>query len=62
MALKLNVVVSELAELAVVEANLLLLGAGAQGQARYEVHEEENDAGHDEGVSEASGGVGQLVA
>ena len=40
VAAQLDVVVGELAELAVVEAGVLLSGAGAQGEAGDQVHEE----------------------
>lgn len=58
----LDVVVGELAELAVVHAELLLLGAGAQGQARDEVEDEEDEAGEDEGPGEGSDSASELVA
>jgi hypothetical protein len=58
----LDVVIGELAELAVVETNLLPLGGDAQRQAGHEVHEEQDDAGHDERVREAGDAVGKLVA
>lgn len=57
----LDVVVGELAELAVVEAELLLLGGHAQGQAGDEVHDEEQEAGQDEGPGEGGAGAGNLV-
>lgn len=62
MAAELDVVVGELAHLAVVQAQLLLLGRHAQAQAGDEVQEEQDDAGHDEGVGEAGDAVGELVA
>jgi hypothetical protein len=45
VTLELDVVVGELAELAVVDAELLLCGADAQAQAGNQVHKEEDDAG-----------------
>lgn len=60
--LELDIVVRELAELGIVETHLLFLGGGAQAQAGNEVHQEEDDAGHDEGVGEAGDAVGELVA
>lgn len=59
---QLNVVVGKLAELSIVQTKLLLLGGHAQAQAGHEVHEEENQAGHDKGVAETRDTVGQLVA
>lgn len=61
MTAELDVVVGELAELAVVQAHLLLLGGDAQAEAGDEVHEEEDDAGEDEGVGETGDAVGELV-
>lgn len=61
VARHLNIVVGKLAELAVVEAELLLLGADAEGQTRDEVHEEEEDAGQDKGPGERGAGAGELV-
>lgn len=58
----LDVVVGELAELAVVDADVLILGVDAQGHARDEVHEEEDDAGEGEGVAEDGADAGELVA
>lgn len=45
---KLDVVIRELAELGVIETELLLLGGDTERQAGNEVHEEEDDAGQDE--------------
>jgi hypothetical protein len=59
---ELNVIVGELAELAVIHANLLLGGGGTEGQTGDEVHEEQDDAGEDEGPGEAGEGTGDLVA
>lgn len=60
MALELDVVVGELAELDVVDADLLVLGRDAQAQARDQVHEEQDDAGQHERVREAGDRVGDL--
>lgn len=62
VALELDVVVGELAELAVVEANVLLLGGDAQAEAGHQVHQEQDQARHDERVGEAGDRVGELVA
>lgn len=59
---KLNVVVGKLAELGVIKTKLLLLGSDTQAEARDEVHEEQDDAGHAERVGETGNTVGQLVA
>jgi hypothetical protein len=58
----LDIVIGELAELAVVDADDLCFLAGAQRQTGDQVHEEEDDAGAEEGVGEAGDGVRQLVA
>lgn len=58
----LDVVVGELAELAVVDADVLVLDVDAQGEAGDEVHEEEDDAGEGEGVAEDGADAGELVA
>lgn len=57
-----NVVVGELAHLAVVNTDNLRLLGRAETQEGNEVHHPANDRRHDEGVCEASGGVGKLVA
>lgn len=62
MAAKLDVVVRKLSKLAIIETHLLLLGRDTQAEARNEVHEEENDASHDEGVGKSSNTVGELVS
>lgn len=61
VALDLDVIVRELAELDVVDADVLVLGRHAQAQARDQVHEEQDDACQDERVGEAGNGVGELV-
>jgi hypothetical protein len=58
----LDIVVGKLPELAIVEANLLFFGTGTQRQAGDQVHEEQYDTGHDEGVREPGDTVGQLIA
>lgn len=58
----LNIVVGELAELAVVDTNVLVVDGDAQGEAGDEVHEEENDAGEGERVAEDGADAGELVA
>lgn len=62
LAPMLHIVVRELAELAVIDAHDLGFLGGAQRQAGDQVHEEEDDAGGEEGVGEARDGVGDLVA
>jgi hypothetical protein len=62
VALELNVVVGELAELAVIKTHLLLLGADAKAKTGDEVHDEQDDAGHDEGVRETRHAVSELVS
>lgn len=57
-----NVVVSELAHLGIVNTNDLGLFVGAEAAAGDEVHDPEDDGGHDEGVGDTGGGVGELVA
>jgi len=59
---KLNIIISELSKLAVVETQLLLVDLDAEGKAGDKVHEEEDDAGDDEGPGETGGGAGELVA
>ena len=59
--LQLDVVVGKLAELDVVDADVLLLGLDAQAQAGDQVHQEQDDAGQDERVREARDRVGELV-
>lgn len=61
VALDLDVIVRELAELDVVDAYVLVLGGDAQAQARDQVHEEQDDARQDERIREAGNGVGELV-
>lgn len=60
-AAQLDIIVSELAKLGIVEPNFLLLGRGAQAQARDQVHHEQNDAGDTERPGEPSDAVGELV-
>lgn len=52
VALQLDVVVSELAELDIVDPDVLFFGRHAQTQARNEIEQEEDDTGQDEGVRE----------
>jgi hypothetical protein len=61
VAAKLNVVVGELAELGVIKTNVLVLGRSPERQPRDEVHQEQDDTGHDERVRETGDAVGQLV-
>ena len=62
LAGQLDVVVGELADLRVVDAQDLGLLGGAQGEAGDQVHEEEDQAGAAEGVDAAGDGVRELVA
>ena len=62
VAAELDVVVGELAELAVVETELLLGGADAQAETGHQVHQEQDDTGEDEGVGEPGNRVGELIA
>ncbi len=62
VAPELDVVISKLAELAVVHAELLLLGRGAEGQPRDEVEQEEDQAGDDKAPGEGGDGACELVA
>jgi hypothetical protein len=57
----LDVVVGKLAELSIIETDLLLLGGDAQRQTGDQVHDEQDEAGNNERVGEAGDGVGELV-
>ena len=61
VARHLNIVVRKLAQLAVIQTKLLLLRADAEGQARDEVHEEQDDAGEHKGPAEGGADAGELV-
>lgn len=58
---QLHIVIRELAQLRFIKTHAFLFSAGAQAKARHEVHEEEDDAGAEEGVCEAGHAVGELV-
>ena len=60
--LEADVVICELAHVVVVHANNLSLLSRAHAEEGDEVHDPEDDRGHDEGVGEASGRIGELVA
>lgn len=62
MAGDLDVIVGELAELAVVEAKILVVDADTQAEAGDQVHQEEDEAGQGEGPGETGDGASQLVA
>lgn len=62
MTAELNVIVRELSELTIVETKLLLLGRYTQAEARDEVHEEEDETRHEEGIREARNAVSNLVS
>lgn len=57
----LDIIVRELAELVIIKTNLLLVLVDTERKTGNEVEEEEDDAGHDEGVGEAGDAVGELV-
>ncbi|KAG8965179.1 hypothetical protein FRC00_009872 [Tulasnella sp. 408] len=57
-----NAVVRELAHLSVIDIDDLGLLVGADAAARDEVHDPKDDCGQDEGVGDAGGRVGELVA
>ena len=59
---QLNVIISELSDLSIVDAEDLGFLRGAQGEAGDQVHDEEDDAGAEEGVGCARDGIGDLVA
>lgn len=59
---QLDIVVGKLAELTVIETELLLLGRDAQRQAGDEVHEEQEDAREDKGPAKGGAGASNLVA
>lgn len=61
MTTELNIIVCKLAQLGIIEANVLLLSRGAQRQTRDKVHQEEDDTSHDKGVRESGDTVGKLV-
>lgn len=62
MAPQLDIVVGELAELAVVDADVLVVGGDAERQSGDEVHEEEDDASQDKGPAEGGADACELVA
>lgn len=57
----LDVVVRELAELAIVNADDLGVLGGAQGEAWDQIHDEEDNAGAEERVGETGDAVCKLV-
>lgn len=59
---QLDIVVGKLAELTVIETELLLFGRDAQRQAGDEVHEEQEDAREDKGPAKGGTGAGDLIA
>lgn len=62
VAAQLDVVICELAKLAIIKTDILLLRRGTERQAGDEVHQKEDDAGHDERVREAGNTVSELEA
>jgi hypothetical protein len=56
-----NVIVCELANLSIIDTEDLSLLRGTEGEARDEVHDEEDEAGTDKGVCATGDGIGQLV-
>lgn len=60
-AAKLDIIVGELAKLGIVETQFLLLGRGAQAEARDQIHHEQDDTGDGERPREPGAAVGELV-
>lgn len=61
--LQSNIIIRKLAHLIIVHPDdLSLLGLDAHAEAGDEVHDPEDDGGHDEGVGKTGGGVGELVS
>lgn len=58
---QLNVIISELSKLSIIQSNILLLSRSTEAQAWNKVHEKEDQAGTAEGVCEAGNGVSKLV-
>jgi hypothetical protein len=58
---QLHIIISKLSDLRLIETQLLLLHIHPQAQARNEIHQEEDDAGAEEGIREAGHAVGELV-
>lgn len=61
VALELDVVVGELAQLNIIDTQLFLLGIDTELQARDQVDQEENDAGENERPRETGAAVGDLI-
>lgn len=62
LAGELDVVIGELANLGIVDAEYLRLLVGTEPQAGYHVDDEQDQSRKGEGVEAAGDGVGQLVA
>jgi len=58
---QLHVVVSELSDLSIVDAQDLGLLGGAEGEAGNQVHDEEDEAGSTKGIDHSADGIGKLV-
>lgn len=58
----LDVVVGELAELGVIETEVLVIDVDTEAETGDEVHEEEDQAGQDERPDETGDGTSKLVA
>jgi len=58
---QLHIIISKLPDLRLIQPQHLLLHIHPQTQARNEIHQEEDDAGAEEGVREAGHAVGELV-
>ena len=62
LATKLNIIVGELAKLSIIHTNDFFFRGCAEGETWDEIHDEEDDAGADEGIGETGNGVCELVA
>lgn len=61
LASQLNIIVSKLSELCIIHAQCLFILRCSETESRNEVHEEENDTGAEERISEARHAVCELV-
>lgn len=60
LGIQANIVIRKLAHLRIVDTEHLRLLRGAEPEPGDEVHDPEDDSGHDEGVPQSGGGVGHL--
>lgn len=58
----LDIIIRELPQLMVIDANDFCFLGSTEREARDQVHDEEDDAGAKKGVGEAGDGVGELIA